>query len=282
MSQPIPLSHNESDTSLEQLRRRLKDKENEADKLQATQDVNKRQQASLKQVIDVIEKNLAEFEKDGDELAKVYLNSAGQVEHKLKCVVDQLGDRAAAIEKAFQSTNDAIKDKQNGLLADEKSLTGEMELAALVAKRNAIRSKLRFEQLRAKDLKDRLSQAQALIKEAMATSDDSPADLAKSYVLLLLAQERLRWSRIPADFVDELVEFKFPSDYTKDLVAAYEAMHVANEAALAAQERLADHKSQLDQGIKTLDADRASRKKDAIAAAQEAVGCGTGSSASSS
>ena len=258
-------------SSVSELQHQLEAAANAANKLLESQAGNKRQQENLKQAIESIAKNVAEFDKDGSNLSKQFKTLSQQIATKRKCVHEQLGSSAVAIDQSLTDLDNDSQSNQDQLTQKEALLLGSSEIESRSALRKATREKKRFDSLLFKSLTDRVSQAQALFKEAGAISGESPSDVAAAYTLLWLADEKLSYSFLESDFVVERVEFKFPENYEKELVTASAIVNQHNESLLASQQNLLQTKADFEQQVKRLATIRSTRKDKAIADAPAVI-----------
>jgi hypothetical protein len=280
MNQPSSYGTSQTTTqsqSFSQLQKQLSDEKKKESELLIQQAENKLTQEGLKKVIDAISKNLEEFKKDGEALGKEFYSLKKQVENKLHCVKDLLGNSFDAVHQALKTVNEAVVAKEKEASEIEKKVSEGLEAAYRDAKRTALRDQIPFDQLSTKALKERLSQAQGLWKEANAISGDSPADNAAAYSLLWLALEPLSKTLLLTEVDSKVVDFKFPSnlaEYETQLVEAYDLSKASAIDEAKAQKSLESTKSELNQAIKGLGTLRGQRKEDAVAAAKKAAhGC---------
>lgn len=260
--------------SLSELEQQLREEQKKVAELQAQQAESKLKQESLKKVIDAISKNLEEYKRDGDALGKDFQSYTKQVEHKLHCLREALGDAFEAVRDAIRGVGSAITDKEQKSSELEKTIAGELDLGFRGAGRTTLMDQQAFEQITVKSMKDRLTQVQGLLKEANAIAGSSLADYAAAYALVWLAMKYLSKTFLVADVVSKVVEFKFPAnakEYESQLIAAYDVSNASSVEEAKAQKRLENARAELDLAIKTLGTLRVQRKDDTVAAAKKAV-----------
>jgi len=254
--------------SLDELKTKLSNAKRTAQELATQTTENNQLQDSLQKNIDVIAKNVAEFTKDGEALKTGFSQSQQQLDTKLDCVTKCLGDCVDEIDAVIDKVNEEISSQETSNAGDEPSIAGELDVTARGANRSASKKQAAFDLLIVKAIKDRLQQSQALLKEASGITGDSPADHARVYVLLKLASDRLHWSVLSTETGSERIEFSLPNDataYEAALVAAYDQIKPASDAAATARAAFEAKKAEFDLGVKHLGDLRNGRKEKILA-----------------
>lgn len=258
-----------SPSSLQEMKDALTQAATEAQELADSQAENKRKQEELKKAIDSIDKDVTEFKAKLDDLRRDYHSVKHEVGQKLDCLRKLYPHAVPDLDKAVDGVTKVIADESVKLKADEKLVAGKSDTMSREAKRAEDIAQSRFAALAAKEVRNRIDNAKALLVEAKAVEGD-PQKVGDEYALLRLAEERLiyTWHFTAVDWVRD--GFAFPAnaeDYEQKLVAAYNALYEAiRHTVEVSKQSEADKKAYADL-LKAFADDRAKRKADTVAAA---------------
>lgn len=243
-------------------------------KLVEDQAKNKRELTNLTRFLGVIEQNIADFKKSGHQIGNEFKLAKKEVSDKLICVTQRLKEAKDAVETAFNGVFTAITGTETDLLDREMTIAGPLDLAARNAKRKSDKSQKAFEALRVNDLKGQLGKAREYVKSADSIVGTSTAESAVAYAWLKLAADTLDYQWLITEFESEKAPFTFPKDnhdYETRLVEAFAAMDSDLETAVVAQAAFDKANAEFDSEKKSLPTQRATRDKDAVKAATDAV-----------